>query len=193
MNSGSFAGSWDSDRDMLYKLDGSTHKWHGVVTLADAGEFKIRANDDWDFNLGGALAADGVEVTLATGGDNVATPGAGQYYIVVSTADEGATWQATMTNLGWSLIGSATAGSWDSDTEMVAEGFDGGITTYTYSGAFTEGEFKFRAGQDWAMNLGGDLGTLILDGNNLTIGAADDYKVTMTFDGSTYTATIEAL
>ena len=187
------AGSWDSDRDMLYKLDGTTHKWHGVVTLTDAGEFKIRANDAWDFNLGGALAADGVEVTLAEGGDNVASPGAGQYYIVVSTADEGATWQATMTNLGWSIIGSATPGSWDSDTNMVAEGFDAGVTTYTYSGPLTEGEFKFRAGNDWAMNLGGDLGTLILDGNNLAIGSADDYKITMTFDGSTYTATIEAL
>lgn len=187
------AGSWDTDRDMLYKLDGTTHKWHGVVTLADAGAFKIRANDAWDFNLGGVLAADGVEVTLSEGGDNVATPGAGQYYIVVSTADEGETWQASMTTAGWGVIGSATVGGWDADQDMSADGFDAGVTTYTYTGAFTEGEFKFRAGDDWALNLGGTLGGLTLDGGNVMISAAGDYKVTLNFDGSLYTATLEQL
>lgn len=186
------AGGWDADRDMLYKLDGTTHKWYGVVTLADAGEFKIRANDAWDFNLGGALAADGVEVTLGEGGANVATPGAGQYYLVVSTADEGATWQATMTASGWGVIGSATVGGWDADQDMTADGFDSGITTYSYTGAFTEGEFKMRAGDDWALNIGGTLGGLTLDGANVTVSEAGDYKVTLSFDGSLYTATFEA-
>ena len=186
------AGSWDSDRDMLYKLDGTTHKWYGVVTLADAGAFKIRANDAWDFNLGGVLAADGEPATLSEGGDNIATPGAGQYYIIVSTADEGDTWSATMTASGWGVIGDATPNGWDSDQDMTADGFYAGVTTYTYLGAFTTGQFKFRAGDDWAMNLGGDLGALTFDGNNIEIATAGDYLVTMTFDGSTYMTTVEA-
>lgn len=186
------AGSWDSDRDMLYKLDGTTHKWVGVVTLADAGNFKIRANDAWDFNLGGTLAADGETVTLSEGGSDIPTPGAGQYYIVVSTDDEGDTWQASMTANGWGVIGDATADGWDADQDMTADGFDAGVTTYTYLGTFGTGQFKFRAGDDWAMNLGGDLGALTFDGNNIEIATAGDYLVTLTFDGSTYMTTIEA-
>lgn len=189
------AGSWDSDRDMIYKYDDGNqiHKWYGVVTLSADGEFKIRANDDWTFNLGGAIAADGVEVTLDdSDGANFATPGAGSYYIVVSTADEGATWQATMTASGWGVIGSATVGGWDADQDMTADGFDSGVTTYTYTGAFSEGEFKMRAGDNWELNLGGTLGGLTVDGSNVTVTTPGDYKVTLNFDGSLYTATFEA-
>jgi hypothetical protein len=112
--------------------------------------------------------------------------------LIVSTADEGATWQATMTASGWGVIGSATVGGWDADQDMTADGFDSGITTYSYTGAFTEGEFKMRAGDDWALNIGGTLGGLTLDGANVTVSEAGDYKVTLSFDGSLYTATFEA-
>ena len=98
-----------------------------------------------------------------------------------------------MTTAGWGVIGSATAGGWDSDQDMSADGFDAGVTTYTYTGAFTEGEFKFRAGDNWDLNLGGTLGGLTLDGGNVMISTAGDYKVTLNFDGSLYTATLEQL
>jgi len=186
------AGAWDTDRDMLYKDGGDgVHNWYGVVTLAEEGQFKLRANDSWDLNLGGALSADGTSSVLANGGDNLANPGAGAYYIVLTTADEGATWSATMTDFGWSIIGEGgPAGSWDTDTDMEAVGFDAGVTTYTYTGDFTAGEWKFRAGHDWALNLGGSASTVIIAGGNLSNGAAGTYTVTMTFDGANYAATI---
>lgn len=186
------AGSWDSDRDMLYKDGGNgSHNWFGVVTLAADGQFKLRANDSWDVNLGGALAPDGVATTLVNGGDNLANPGAGAYYIVLNTSDDGATWNATMTALGWSIIGEGgPAGAWDMDTDMVAEGFADGVTTYTYTGDFTTGEWKFRAGHNWDLNLGGSASALVLDGGNISLGMAGTYTVTMTFDGSNYAATI---
>jgi len=186
------AGGWDADRDMLYKSGGDgVHNWYGVVTLAADGQFKLRANDAWDVNVGGALAPDGVSTALAVGGDNIANPGAGAYYIVLNTSDDGATWNATMTNLGWSIIGEGgPAGSWDMDTNMVAEGFDAGVTTYTYTGDFTTGEWKFRAGNNWDLNLGGSASALVLDGGNISLGMAGTYTVTMTFDGANYAATI---
>ncbi|HCV51666.1 hypothetical protein OAH27_00415 [Saprospiraceae bacterium] len=186
------AGSWDTDRDMLYKDGGNgSHNWFGVVTLAADGQFKLRANDAWDLNLGGTLMPDGVASTLVNGGDNLSNPGAGAYYIVLNTSDDGATWNATMTNLGWSIIGAGgPAGSWDMDTDMVAEGFDAGITTYSYTGDFTDGEWKIRAGHNWDLNLGGSASALVLDGGNLSVGTAGTYTVTMTFDGSNYAATI---
>ncbi len=186
------AGAWDTDRDMLYKDGGmGVHNWYGVVTLAADGQFKLRANDAWDLNLGGGLAPDGVSTVLANGGDNLANPGAGSYYIVLTTSDDGTTWSATMTDLGWSIIGEGgPAGSWDMDTDLVAAGFDAGVTTYTYTGEFTTGEWKFRAGHDWALNLGGSASALILDGGNISLGMAGTYTVTMTFDGANYAATI---
>jgi len=186
------AGGWDEDRNMLYKDGGNgLHKWVGVVTLAEEGQFKLRANDAWDLNLGGGLTPDGAATVLDNGGDNMANPGAGAYYIVLSTNDDGTTWSATMTNLGWSIIGEGgPAGSWDMDTDMEAVGFDAGVTSYTYTGDFTTGEWKFRAGHDWELNLGGSASALILDGGNLSVGSAGTYTVTMTFDGANYAATI---
>ena len=186
------AGSWDSDRDMYYSFDNDNqaHKWYGVVTFAD-GDFKIRANDEWNFDLGGALAADGVEVNLDVAGGNITSPGAGQYYIVISTSDEGDSWQATMTNAGWGIIGDAVGG-WSDDIDMVAEGFDAGVTTYTAIVNFGDGEYKFRAGDDWKLNLGGDLGGLEINASgNLPSPGTGEYVVTLTFDGSLYLATVE--
>jgi len=81
---------WDADRNLFHKEDSGVHTWYGVVTFADTGEYKFRANDAWDFNLGGDLAG------LGNGGDNIPTPGAGGWYITLSTADEGDTWTATV-------------------------------------------------------------------------------------------------
>jgi hypothetical protein len=70
---------------------------NGLVfyTFSGTGAFKFRANDAWDFNLGGALD------NLAKGGDNIATPGAGAYYVVLTTSDDGATWKATVEAKSW--------------------------------------------------------------------------------------------
>lgn len=50
--------------------------WTGTVTLKD-GEFKFRANDAWDINLGGAME------NLTPGGDNIKSPGAGTYEVTL--------------------------------------------------------------------------------------------------------------
>ncbi|MEZ5049380.1 MAG: hypothetical protein R2766_06995 [Saprospiraceae bacterium] len=58
---------------------------------------------------------------------------------------------------GWGIIGTGSpTGSWDFDMNMT-EGFIGGISTYTLTGAFTTDSWKFRAGDGWALNLGGNV------------------------------------
>ena len=180
------ANSWDADRDMFYKADGDVHRWHAVVTMADAGNWKFRANDAWDFNLGGDLAA------LGEGGSDIPTLGAGAYYIVLSTADEGETWTATTSDVAWGVIGEGSpSAGWDSDTAMTADGFADGITTYSLVGDFTTADWKFRAGGDWALNLGGAFSFLELDGGNISLGIDGSYRVELRFDGSVYTASAE--
>ena len=179
---------WDADRNMFHKEDSGVHSWYGVVTFADAGKWKFRTNDLWDFNLGGDLAA------LSEGGDDLDTPGAGSYYITLSTADEGTTWTATVTAGGWGLIGTGSpSGDWDNDTLLDPDVFDSdnGITTYTHTGSFTTDGWKFRAGGAWPLNIGGDLGFLTVDGSDIMLSEAGTYKITLSFDGEEYSATAE--
>jgi len=180
------AGGWDADRNLFHKEDAGVHTWYGVITLAGEGEWKFRANDNWDFNLGGELAS------LTNGGDNIATLGAGAYYMTLSTADEGETWSATTSEFGWSVIGEGSpSGNWDDDTDMEAVGFADGITTYTVTGDFTTAAWKFRAGHDWAHNIGGQLTFLEVDGDNIELAADGTYTATLNYNGEVYSATVE--
>ncbi len=181
-------GAWDSDQNMFHKEESGVHSWYAVVSLTD-GEIKFRTNDTWDdFDLGGAIDA------LVAGGGNIPSPGPGTYYVVLSTADEGATWTATMDLGGWGVIGQGgpTAG-WDNDSLMTLETMDSdtGITTWVVTGDFTTDEWKFRAGADWKLNLGGDLNALVVDDPNIALSAAGNYKVTLSFDGENFSATAD--
>lgn len=177
-----------ADRNLFHKEDNGVHTWYGVVTFAADGEWKFRANDGWDVDLGGDLAA------LSPGGSNIATPGAGAHYIVLTTPDEGDSWSATVTPGGWGLIGDGSPSmGWDTDTVLEPDAFNAtdGITTYVHTGDFTDGAWKFRAGGDWALNLGGDAGFLTVDGDNLMMTAPGTYTVTLSFNGSEYSADIQ--
>ncbi len=182
------AGAWDTDRNMFYKLgDDGVHRWYQVVTFAETGAFLFITNDDFTFKIGGTLNP--TESAIVVGGGDIPTPGAGDYYVVVSTADDGETWNATMSEAGWGVIGNGSPqGNWDADIDMVAEGFAAGVTTYTLTGDFTVEEWKFRAGDDWAYNLGGSLDALVVDGGNFTFAEAGNYTVTLLYDGENYTA-----
>ncbi|MEQ8472914.1 MAG: hypothetical protein RIC35_17100 [Marinoscillum sp.] len=185
------AGSWDSDQDLFYKgkIDGA-HTWLGVVTFAETGAFKFRTNDDWTFSLGGTLLADGSAGDISTTGGDIATPGTGVYYINISTSDEGETWAASMTNVGWGIIGEGSPqGNWDADMDLSVDGFADGITTYSITGDFTTAGWKFRAADAWDYNIGGDMTALTVDGGDLTVAEAGTYKVVLSYDGSTYSVT----
>jgi len=81
---------------------------------------------------------------------------------------------------------------WGVDTAMNSDGVDGdGNSVYSLTGDFSAGEWKFRAGNDWPLNLGGDFSFLTLDGGNLTTGAAGTYTVTLKYDGEVYTADVQ--
>jgi len=191
------ANKWNADRNMIYtgEFNGDgAHYWRAVITFAETGKFKFRANDAWDTNLGGTLASDGSSSTLTTGGDDIPSPGNGAYYIVVQTADEGSTWTATMNAAGWGIIGAATPTGWDTDTDLTADGFDdSGVTTYSVVLDLTVDEYKFRANDARDLDLGGDLNDLTHGGANLTVPAspgAGNYMVTLTFDGEAYSASL---
>lgn len=94
------------DNDMFYEADMTEHTWTmfdgvnaggGTIELTGGNEFKFRANDAWDVNLGYA------DVTLAGDTDNIIEGGDGNfgvtetmtYKITLFTGDSGETYTAT--------------------------------------------------------------------------------------------------
>ncbi len=202
------AGGWDSDRDLFYKLDEEKgHRWAGIVYLiADDGvdgddgslieRFKFRANDAWDVSLGGTIGEDAAPLDL--GGADIPAPAeSGAYYVEIYTTDEGTTWNGSIVASSWGVIGDGSPqGNWDADVDMTANGFADGVTTYTITGDFTTAAWKFRANDDWVVNLGGDLAALSLDGSDITLTDGGSLTVTLSVstaeDGTTlYSATVQ--
>lgn len=68
-------GGWDSSTALTPSADWLT--WTGTVNFG-AGEFKFRANDGWDINLGGNLQ------DLQQDGANLASPGTGAYTVTLN-------------------------------------------------------------------------------------------------------------
>lgn len=68
-------GQWSDDTNMTW--DAVNGRFTVTLNLT-AAAFKFRANDGWDYNLGGSLTA------LTNGGDNIAVTEAGNYTITLN-------------------------------------------------------------------------------------------------------------
>jgi len=164
------------------KKDGNYKGW---VYASGDDEFKF-ALGSWDDNWGCSDIEDG---TLEPGGANI-KPAEGMYYIIVNTDDL----KATFTKTSWTIIGDAVGG-WDTanDVQMT---WNADKKVYEATVNMSEGGFKFRANQDWAINLGGADGNLIQDGDNISVTAGTyyvtlDLQTTMNHLDPTYTITAQ--
>ncbi|RMF26960.1 MAG: RagB/SusD family nutrient uptake outer membrane protein, partial [Bacteroidetes bacterium] len=90
----------------------------------------------------------------------------------------------------WGIIGSATPNGWDADTDMT---FDVLENAWTINIDLVAGEIKFRANDDWAINLGDNGGDAILeqDGANIPIPFDGNYTIKLYLDKPDYTYGIE--
>lgn len=68
-------GGWDASTPLTPSDDYLT--WSGDITFSATGEFKFRANNGWDQNLGGTYD------DLVQDGSNIPTPGAGVYSVTL--------------------------------------------------------------------------------------------------------------
>jgi hypothetical protein len=75
-------GGWDASTPMT--LNAATGEWTVTATLAGGKEFKFRANDGWDINLGGDVN------NLTYGGDNIPVASDGTYLITLKLGDASA-------------------------------------------------------------------------------------------------------
>jgi hypothetical protein len=112
---------------------------------------------------------------LESGGDNIKVAADGTYEINVDLTAKTYTIAPVKR---WGIVGSATAGGWDTDTPLNV--FDKTTNSLKITTDLKAGEFKFRANNSWDFNFGGSNGALTAGGANIAIAAAGNYTITFT-------------
>lgn len=172
--------NWDpSNPNTVIKSVASDGKFEGYLNFADAGtKFKFCQNPNWDVNWGD----DNADGTLEPNGADIVAADAGYYKINVDLN----TMTYTKVKTTWGLIGSATAGGWDSDQPMT---YDAATDTWNIVADLKAGDIKFRANSEWAINYGdnGGDGKLEADGANIGIPESGTYSISMKLGSPDYT------
>ena len=139
-------------------------------------EFKFTSAPDWDHTNFG-FAGEGLLDPDATAG-NLTMPGPGGYQVVVDTVN--LTWTHTLES--WGVIGEWLA--WAEDIDMVWDTENQYLSLTIDIPDVTDNRFKFRADDDWVVNLGAkdpDDGTLVQDGADIPIPEEGNYTFILDF------------
>jgi len=161
-------GGWDFDTDLTQSTT-DANVWTANMTLVD-GEAKFRANDAWTFDWGSADWPAGFGVA---GGDNIPVVG-GDYLVSINTETGEYSFQEIVDFSTIGLIGDATPGGWADDTDMTRDPDNSAM--WSLRVILIDGEAKFRAEDDWAVNWGaGDFpsGVGLQDGANIPVTAGE--------------------
>ncbi len=154
--------------------------YEGYINMTDGSphQFKMVKGNNWgagDFGQGATA------LTLASpSGTNLQTVGtAGVYYIKANT--QNLTWSYTKINT-WGIIGSAVpVTGWGSSMPMTFSVANGGTWTITVN-LLGGQELKFRANDDWGINLGDDSprdNKPDYNGGNIPIALDGNYTITL--------------
>lgn len=144
-------------------------------------EFKITPARTWDNSYG---TTDN-QTIIYNGGDNLKAVNAGYQMLKVNLN----TSTFELSAYSWGVIGSATPGGWDNDTDME---WDYVTQTWVLNNvALSAGEIKFRLNNDWGTNYGdnGADGSLEPGGANIAISQSGNYKIVFDLANLTYSAT----
>lgn len=155
--------------------------YQGYAVLSPGG-FKVVLGPDWSAGDYGQGDAEG----KLGHGDNLTVAEKGLYWVRVNLNE--LTISCTLiTTIG--VIGDATPNSWNASTPLTPSE---DLLTWSGEIAFNAGgEWKFRANDDWGVNLGGQLGDLVQDGGNLPGPGEGTKKVTLNLSSIPYQATVE--
>ena len=139
------------------------------------GNFKFTKERNWnaEYNFNDFATKDDIFFNNDGSNINIQEEEYGFYQITADVASS----KLTAMKTTWSIIGSATGDpNWGTDLEMTYVAED---ESWTYTGALTAGEFKFRANKDWALSFGGaSFEDLTSDnGANLKIEEEGNYEV----------------
>jgi hypothetical protein len=188
---GSYQG-WDAanEETAIYSVE-DNGIYTGYLYFPDeTTELKLLKVPAWEEdNTIGDPDASGTSGTLqigSWGGNNIKVTG-GPGYFKFDADLNNKTYEYLKTT--WGIIGSATAGGWDSDQDMTFNETD---KIWTATLDLTAGEIKFRANDAWDLNYGDDdaNGTLEKGGANIAISEAGNYTITLNLSKPPYRYTL---
>ena len=182
------AAEWSpGDSPNVYSLK-SNNKYEGYIYSPKAtATYKFTSEPSWSGTNYGYGTGDEVSGTLNDAGDagNLPLTGAGYYKLNIDLT--AMTYNVLRTD--WGLIGDATPGGWDNDTNMT---YDPVTKVWSVTLDLTPGEIKFRANDGWDLNYGSNNANGIADsgGNNISIATGGNYTVELDLNGPLYRYTI---
>ena len=143
------------------------------------GNFKFTKERNWngEYNFNDFATKD--DIFFNNDGSNINISEEGFYQI---TADVASSKLSAKKITTWGIIGPAQAGGWDSDTDMTWNAAD---ESWTVTLELAADEFKFRANDDWGINMGGSIDDLSQDGANIKVAEAGTYEVKLFLTRST--------
>ncbi|TVR80412.1 MAG: SusF/SusE family outer membrane protein [Saprospirales bacterium] len=166
-------GGWDEDTH-LQRDAGNPDVWRTTVFLVE-GELKFRAENDWAINWGGETFPTGIAVP---NGDDIVVDQEGDYLVTFNVATLEYSFLIIEDFDVVSIIGDATPGGWDDDTDMEKDTEDGSV--WRLRVVLNDGEMKFRANNEWTINWGGPdfpTGVATQDGVNIPV-VGGEYRIT---------------
>ncbi len=183
-------GGWNTDTDMVY--DPEAQAWK-ITQYLVPGALKFRLNDSWTVNYGSRNNEEGIAYLDDQGAHTISQ--AGMYEVTFKVDPEDPTIaHYSVEPVSWGIIGDATAGGWDTDTDMT---YDPELGVWTITTELKPGAVKFRRNDSWTINYGprnNEDGILYLDDPGAHgISEAGTYKITLDLnpdDPATATYTI---
>lgn len=145
------------------------------------GDFKFTKARNWDAEYNWNDFSEVNELLSQGGGNNINISAPGFYRITANIQ----TSSLDVLETTWGIVGGATAGGWDNDTQM---DYDSSDESWTVTTDLTAGEFKFRANGGWDINYGGDTDDLSIGGSNIAIEEAGNYTIKLFLTRSTSTS-----
>ena len=142
------------------------------------GNFKFTKERNWnaEYNFNDFAKKD--DIFFNNDGSNINITEEGFYRVTANVA----TSELTAVKTSWGIIGPAQAGGWGEDTDMTWNAED---ESWTATIELAADEFKFRANDDWGINVGGSFDDLTQDGGNLKVTEAGTYEIKLFLTRST--------
>lgn len=184
---------WDVDAADLIVSKKKNDIYEGYVYVPDGSGLEFLIYEEQDANATTYGMVDGT--TLSASSTHFSIAEAGYYLIAVNLN----TMEYLAIKTTWGLIGGATPGGWNSDTEMT---YDEVKQVWTVTTDLTSGQsFKFRANKAWQIDFGVDENQELIYANHpwltyidqpqLAVGTSGQYTVELDLhDPTEYTYSI---
>lgn len=178
--------NWDpATAPVLGFVPGKPGLYEAYVNMPGSGiqYFKYTSAPDWNHTNYG----DGSNGTFSTDGNAAGLSVAdGGYYELTADLNKN-TWTATKTT--WGIIGDATPGGWDNDTQL---NYDAAKQVWTVTAAMKKaGSFKFRANKAWNIDFGIDSNGNLAYADNPFLGYTAGLNNLSVSDDGVYTIVLD--